>query len=74
MTINIGGIEKDFIVDTGSPVTIISPDKAIIKNKRTLPITRQYQDVKKKEKKFIGTITVEAENIRIITNLTTLIT
>ena len=34
MTIRIGGTKKEFIVNTGSPITITTPDKEIFKGKK----------------------------------------
>ena len=73
MTLKIDGTEEDFIVYTGSLVTIIPPDKEEIKNTKISPI-RKHQDVNKNEVKFAGKITVEAESRRNRKNLTILIT
>ena len=61
MAIKFNGAEKEFTVDTGSPVTIIPPDKPLIKDKKTLPITRKNQDVNINATNFTGRIMVEAE-------------
>ena len=45
IAIKTDGSEKKFKVDTGSLVTIIRPEKEVVKDKKTLPITRKYQDV-----------------------------
>ena len=74
MTIKIDGTEKEFIVDTGSPVTKIPPDKEFIKVKKILPVARKYHDVNKNEVKFTGKITLEAETEEIRKNLSMLIT
>ena len=60
MTKRTDRTEKEFIVDTGSLVTITPPDKEIIKGKKILRVTKKYQYVNKNEVKFIGKITVEA--------------
>ena len=53
-------------MDTGSPVTILPPDKEIVKDKGVLPLTRKYQDVHEKEcSEFIGKRTVDAKKRRI---------
>ena len=62
MTKKIDRTEKEFIVDTGSLVTIMQPHKEIIKDKKKLLVTRTYQVVIKNEDKFNGKITVEAES------------
>ena len=67
-------VPKEFIVDTGSPVTQIPPDKELIKVKKKLPVTRNYHDVNKNEAKFTVKITVEAETEGIRKNLSILIT
>ena len=61
MTIKIDGTEEEFIVNRGSPVTIIPPDKDIIKDNKILPVKRKNQVVNKNEVKFTGKITVETE-------------
>ena len=66
--------EKEFIMYTGSLVTIISPVKEMIKNERISPITKKYQDVDKNEVKFARKIMVEAESRGKKKNLTILIT
>ena len=35
------GTEKEFIVETGSPVTLIPPDKDVIKGRKILPVTKK---------------------------------
>ena len=74
MTIKIDGTEKNFIVDTKSPATIIPPDNKKIKNKEISPILRKYQDVNTNAVKFVGKITVEAESRGNTKNMTMLIT
>ena len=72
MTITNDGTEKKFIVDTGSPVTNIPPDKEIITGKKKIPVTRKYQDVNKNKVKFTGKNTVEIESNGIRKNLSML--
>ena len=62
MTIKNDGTEKKIIIDTGSPVTIIPPEKEIMKNRKILPVTKKYQDLNRNEVIFTGKITVEAES------------
>ena len=57
-----------------SPVSIIPPNNEIIKDKKILPITTKYQDVKKNEVNFVGKITVQAESRGNRKNLSMLIT
>ena len=74
MTINFDRIKKKFIVDTGSPVTILPTGKKIKKDENMLRIKRKYQDVNKNEVTFAETITVESESRGIRENLPMLIT
>ena len=53
-TIKINGVRKDFIIDTGSPITIMPPDERIMKHTEIQKITNRYQDVNKNEVKFRG--------------------
>ena len=48
MQIKIERTEKRFSKDAGSQVTKTPPDEEIIGDKQILPITRIYQDVKKR--------------------------
>ena len=74
MTIRIDGTEKEFIVDTGSPVTTIPPDKGIIKGRKIIPVTKKYQDVNWYEVLITGKNTVEGESKGIRKNMSKLIT
>ena len=60
-TVQINGIKKEFIIDTGSPVSIIPPDDRIMKATEIQKITNRYQDVNKNEVKFRGKIPVNKE-------------
>ena len=51
-TIKINGVRKEFIIDTGSPITIMPPDERIMKHTEIQKITTRYQDVNKNEVKF----------------------
>ena len=55
------GIEKEFIIDTGSSISIKPPDERIVKSTEMQEITNRYQDVNKNEVKFRGKITVNIE-------------
>ena len=59
--IKINGTPKEFIIDTGSPVTIMPLDEQIIKKTEIQKITNRYQDVNKNEVKFRGKIPVNIE-------------
>ena len=51
-TIKINRVKKEFIIDTGSSITIMPPDKRIIKSTEIQKITYRYKDVNKNEVKF----------------------
>ena len=57
-TVQINGIKKEFIIDTGSPVSIMPPHERIMKTTEIQKITNRYQDVNKNEVKFRGKIPV----------------
>ena len=50
--IKINGTPKEFIIDTGSPVTIMPLDEQNLKKTEIQKITNRYQDVNKNEVKF----------------------
>ena len=60
-TVKINGIKKEFIIDTGSPITKMPPDEKILKIAELQKITNRYQDVNKNEVKFRGKIPVNLE-------------
>ena len=60
-TIKINGVKKEFIIDTGSPITIMPPDERIMKHAERQKITNRYRDVKKNEVKFRRKIPVNIE-------------
>ena len=60
-TIKINGVKKEFIIDTGSPITIMPPDEKIMKHTEIQKYTNRYQDVNKNEVKFRGKIPVNIE-------------
>ena len=49
--VKINGVMKEFIADTGSPISIMPPDKRIMKPTELQKISNRYQDVNKNEKK-----------------------
>ena len=57
-------MKKEFIIDTGSPKTIIPPDERIMKHTEIQKITNRYQDVNKNEVKFRrkNPVKIEYEN------------
>ena len=61
VTVKINGIAKEFIIDTGSPISIMHPDKRIMKPTEIRKVTNRYQDVNKNEVKFRGKIPVNIE-------------
>ena len=60
-TVKINGIIKEFIIDTGSPISIMPPDQRIMKLTEIQKVTNRYQDVNKNEVKFRGKIPVNIE-------------
>ena len=52
MTIKTEGTEKEFIIDTGSPVTMLPPEKEVLKYKKIKPITIKNLEFNKDEVKF----------------------
>ena len=54
-------MRKEFIIDTGSPITIMPPDERIMKHTEIQKVTNRYQDVNKNEVKFRGKIPVDIE-------------
>ena len=65
-TVNINGIAKKFIIDIGSPISIMPPDKRIMKLTEIQKVTNRYQDLNKNEVKLRGKIplNIEYENNR----------
>ena len=59
--VQINGTKKELIIDTGSPVSIMPPDKRIMENTEIQKITNKYQDVNKNEVKFRGKVSVNIE-------------
>ena len=51
-TVKINGTEKEFIIDTGSPISIMPADKTIVKDTEIQKVRHRYQDEKKNEVKF----------------------
>ena len=60
-TVKINGIAKEFIIDTGYPISIMPPDKRIMKPTEIQKVTNRCQDVNKNEVKFRGKIPVSIE-------------
>ena len=60
--VKVNGIEKDFIVDTGSPVSIMPADENILKKTEMQKMKHRYQDVNKNEVKFPGQIQTDIEH------------
>ena len=60
--LKINGVTKEFIIDTGSPISLMPPDERITKSTEIQKITNRYQDVNKNnEVKFRGKIPVNVE-------------
>ena len=62
--VKVIGIEKEFIVDTGSPISIMPVDEKILKQTEIQKVKQRYQDVNRNEVKFRGKIpaNIEYEN------------
>ena len=52
--VKINGKKKEFIIDTGSLITIMPPDEKVLDLTGIQKITNRYQDVNKNEVKFRG--------------------
>ena len=59
--VKINGVIKEFIIDTGSPISIMPPDKRIMKTTELQKVSNRYQDVNTNEVKFRGKIPVNIE-------------
>ena len=57
--IQVNGMKKEFIIDTGSPVTIMPSDERKMGKTEIQKITNQYHDKNKNEVKFRGKIPVD---------------
>ena len=60
-TVKVNGTEKEFIVDTGSPISIMPADENIMKQTEIQKVKHRYQDVNKNEVKFRGKIQADVE-------------
>ena len=60
-TVKVNGIEKEFIVDTGSPISIMPADENIMKQTEIQKVKHRYQDVNRNEVKFRGKIPADVE-------------
>ena len=72
--VRVNGIKKEFIIDTGSPISIMPPDERIMKSTEIQKITNRYQDVNINEVKFRGKIPVNIEHENNIQKMGILIT
>ena len=57
----VNGIEMEFIVDSGSPISIMPVDENIMKQTEIQKVKHRYQDVNKNEVKFRGKIPADIE-------------
>ena len=57
----MNGIEKEFIVDTGLPISIMPADEQTSKKTEMQKIKHRYQDVNKNEVRFWGQIPTDIE-------------
>ena len=60
--VRVNGVKKEFIIDTGSHISIMPPDERIIKSTEIQKLTNRYQDVNRNEVKFRGKIPVNIEH------------
>ena len=60
-TVQINRTKKELIIDTGSPVSIMPPDKRIMETTEIQKITNRCLDVNKNEVKFRGKVPVNIE-------------
>ena len=54
--LKINGKYQDFVIDNGSPVTIMPNNPELYDQKDIKPLNERYQDVNKNEIKFLGKI------------------
>ena len=66
--------EDEFRFYTGSPVTILLPNREKFRNEEFLPINKKHSDVKGNEVNFFGCNTVEAEDRNFTNKLNMLVT
>ena len=59
--VKINGVMKKFIIDTGSPISKMPPDKRIMKPTESQKVSNRHQDVNKNEVKFRGKFPVNIE-------------
>ena len=59
--VNVNGMEKDFIVDTGSPISIKPADENILKKTELQKTKHRYQDINRNEVKCRGQIPTDIE-------------
>ena len=72
--VQINGIKKEFIIDTGSPTSIMPPDGRLMEATEIQKLTNRYQDVNKNEVKFRGKIPIHIEHENNKPKMETLIT
>ena len=59
--VKINGTGKEFVIDTGSPISKMPADNTIMKESEIQKVRHLYQDVNKKEVNFRGKIPVDIE-------------
>ena len=72
--IKINGKNQKFIIDTGSPVTIMPSNPTLYNPENIQPLKERYQDVNKNEITFLGKVWVDNEYNGKYTKLPLLIT
>ena len=60
-TVKINGMEKEFIIDTGSPISTMSVDTKLMKETEIQKMKHQHQDVNSNEVNFLGKTPVDIE-------------
>ena len=60
--VQVNGVKKEFLIDTGSPISLMPADERIMKSTEIQKITNRYQDVNKNEVKIRGKIPVNIEH------------
>ena len=60
-TVKVNGLEKEFLVDTGSPISIMPVDENITKRTKIQKVKYRYRDGNKNEVKFRGNTPADIE-------------
>ena len=60
-TLKINGVMEEFIIDTGSPISLMPQNERIMRSTEVQKITNRYQDVNKNGVNLRGKIQVKVE-------------